>query len=141
MSTNNNPPVVTTADLPWAVFGRRAKPLALAASIANLSVAVGITENPFTNIPYLIVTALALAGLIAFWSGWWLNNGRLVQVGLILTVGLFAARAAYSGLAEGWLDHEVWLSFSWVLAAAGAFLLERRAPKTWDPETYGVVNE
>lgn len=125
------------ADLPWAVFGRRVKPLALAASLANLSIVVGIPTIKFDNTPALIVMSLAVVALLSFWVGWWCNTTRMVQVGLILTVGLFAARGAFAGLTFGWMDHEVWLSTSWCVAAGGAFLLERRAPKSYQPEAYG----
>lgn len=130
-------PPGSPADLPWAVFGRRVKPLALAASVANLSIAVGISEINFDSVPALIVMTLAIIGLLSFWVGWWCNTTRMVQVGLILTVGLFATRGAFSGLSLGWMDHEVWLSASWCMAAGGAFLLERRAPHSYQPEAYG----
>ena len=124
-------------DLPWSVFGRRAKPLALAASVANFAIAMGVNEQFFAPEFTRVIPVLALIALSAFWVGWWVNRAWFVQVGFLITVGVFATRAAYSGFAFGWTDHEVWVSGSWVVAASGAFILERRAPRTWLPEAYG----
>lgn len=126
-------------DLPWSAFGRRVKPLAFAASLANASIALGLINpgNYFVQIPHTLVMIAALAAVLAFWFGWWFNTVRLVQSGLILTVGVFAARAALSALSVGFFDPITWLSLSWVVAAGGAFLLEKRAPASWTPEAYG----
>lgn len=130
---------LSPTDLPWSAFGRRVKPLAFAASLANASIALGLADPDiyFIQVPHTLVMLAALAAVLAFWFGWWLNVVRLVQIGLLLTVGVFAARAALSGLSIGFFDPITWLSVSWVVASGGAFLLEKRAPSTWTPEAYG----
>ena len=125
--------ITTITVLPWALFGRRVKPLSVAAIVANLSMVFDVRDVAFS----VVVSLFAVVGVAAFCVAWWVNSSRLIQVGMLLTVGLFGFRAAYSGISFGWADQEVWLSVSWMIAAGGAFLLERRAPRTWEPEVYG----
>ncbi len=75
--------------------------------------------------------------VVSFLGGWWLNTNVLVLSGLLLTVGVFAARTALVVMDVGMFDHGVWLSVSWMVAAGGAFLLEKRAPLSDSPEAYG----
>jgi len=130
-------------DLPWSIFGRRVKPLALAASVANMGIAIGLydSDSYFSQVPHLLVLVTAVSAVVMFWAGWWLNNVRLVSVGLLLTVGVFTARAALASFTEGVAQPVFWLSVSWTVAAAGAFLLEKRAPRSWEPEAYGGRSE
>lgn len=133
----HRPPAAPT-DLPWAFLGRRVKPLALAASVADFGIGLGFfdPDSYFSQVPHALVILTALLAVLAFWVGWWLNMVRLVQVGLLLTVGVFSAHAALSVFIDhGLFEPLFWLSVSW--AAAGAFLLEKRAPRGWEPEVYG----
>lgn len=120
------------ADLPYTLWGRRVKPLALAASVA----CAAITLGPFytgdasgvfelDSIPGILSSVLAALGVTLFWIGWWLNNGRAVQWGLLIAVGVFAARGALSALTVGFGHPATWIALSWVVGAAGSFLLER----------------
>jgi hypothetical protein len=129
-------PPLSPADLPWTFFGRRVKPLALAASVANVAIIANFHEIPFTH-PHALVIVAAILATLAFWFGWWLNKVPLVQVALLATVGVFGARAALAVMSIGWLSHMTMLSIAWMIAAGGAFLLERRAPHTVEPEAYG----
>lgn len=122
------------ADLPYVVWGRPVKPLALAASVAVFGVALG----PFTpggnqvfefssGMGY-VQAVTGLVTLILFQLGWWLCYQRLVEWGLLLTAGVFCSRAVLGALTVGFLHPAVWISVGMSVGAAGAWTLER-APR------------
>ena len=128
-----------SSDLPWSVFGRRAKPFALAATIANFGIALGLHDPDayFNHPPHTVVLVASVCAVVSFMGGWWLNTNVLVLAGLLLTIGVFAARTALAIMDVGLFDHGAWLSVSWMVAAGGAFLPEKRAPRSTSPEAYG----
>lgn len=114
--------------LPWLVFGRRARPYALAVSLAAASLAGVILSNRSVWGNSGDVWSVAVAGTAAvaaalLWVGFWARSHLLMQHGLLLTAAVFAARGAYIALVGGsWATAA--LSWCWTVASAGAFLLE-----------------
>lgn len=114
--------------LPWLLFGRRARPYALAASLAAASLAgVILTRRTVWgdagDVWSVVVGIAAAVAAVLLWAGFWARSQLLMQHGLLLTAAVFAARGAYIALLGGSWATAV-LSWCWTVASAGAYLLE-----------------
>ncbi len=116
-------------ELPWLMLGRQVRPYALAVSLACLSVASGVlgTEPPGERLDDtrggMVIAASALAAASVLWVGWWGRSDAAMKLGLLASAGVFAARAAVLA-GDRPQSQGLWLSLCWVLASAGAYLLE-----------------
>ncbi len=129
---------MASTDLPWLIFGRKARPYALAVSLASLYVAASILINrqdagdaldDWTG-RGLLVGLVALLSFGFLMVGWWARSDRLMCLGLLTSAGVFGARAAFIFADTGDLFAlSAWLSTAWVVASAGAYLLEASAPR------------
>ena len=113
-------------ELPWMVAGRLVRPYALAVSLAalfqGLLIMTGSTTYGTSEWASIIAFS-AFASTALLWVGWWAESTDLMQHGLLLSAGCFAARAAYV-----LLDSQAWMAAGflacWSIASGGAFLLE-----------------
>lgn len=123
---------MTETELPWKLWGRRIRPYALAVSLAAAMVSwslLGTKDGgPGTLLDHttagLIIGIAGAVATICLWWGFWAKSDRLMQQGLLLTTGVFAARGIFIALDSSWFIQSVGLSFCWVVASAGAYLLE-----------------
>ena len=124
---------MASTDLPWMVLGRKVKPYALAVSMSTAVVAhamlierddVGASFDAYSA-PGVIVGVCALLAVLSLWAGWWLRLLGLLEVGLLLSVGVWMSRGSLVWIDEGPTANTVWFSFAWVVASGGAYLLER----------------
>lgn len=120
-----------STDLPWTVFGRKIKPFALAVSLAVSLAVLGRGNDAGTVLDGLTPAALtvgmaASAAACLLWVGWWWRSRTSLEVGLLMTAGVFADRCFLSWLETGFDSNTTLLSGCWVIAATGAYVLERR---------------
>ena len=124
---------MASTELPWQVWGRKIRPYALAVSLASAVVAWAILVRRDDAGSYLeegfgvIVGWAALAAALLLWWGWWRQSDRTMRAGLLITAGVFAARAAIVFLEGGTGTIAALLSVAWCVASGGAWLLERSA--------------
>ena len=124
---------MTSTELPWTVLGRKVRPYALAVSLASLIVAWAIlvrhddAGSHLESEPGVLVGWAALAACLLLWHGWWAQSDRTMRAGLLITAGVFAARAAIVWLDQGTVGAAWLLSVAWCVASGGAWLLERSA--------------
>lgn len=124
---------MTSTELPWQVRGRKIRPYAFAVSLASAVVAYAILVRHDDAGSHLesgsgvIVGWAALAAVLLLWWGWWTQSDRAMRAGLLLTAGVFAARAAIVWLDQGTVGAAWLLSVAWCVASGGAWLLERSA--------------
>ena len=124
---------MTSTELPWTVLGRKVRPYALAVSLASAVVAYAIlvrhddAGSHLESGSCLIVGWTALAAVLLLWWGWWAQSGRTMRAGLLITAGVFAARAAIVFMEGGTGTIAALLSVVWCVASGGAWLLERSA--------------
>lgn len=124
---------MTSTELPWHVWGRKIRPYAFAVSLASAVVAWAILVKHNDAGSHLesgsgvIVGWAALAAVLLLWWGWWAQSDRTMCAGLLLTAGVFAARAAIVWLDQGTVGAAWLLSVAWCVASGGAWLLERSA--------------
>lgn len=124
---------MTSTELSWHVWGRKIRPYALAVSLASAVVAWAIlvrhddAGSHLESGSGLIVGWTALAAVLLLWWGWWAQSDRTMRAGLLLTAGVFAARAAIVWLDQGTVGAAWLLSVAWCVASGGAWLLERSA--------------
>lgn len=124
---------MTSTELPWQVWGRKIKPYALAVSLASAVVAWAILVKHNDAGSHLesgsgvLVGWAAAAAVLLLWWGWWAQSDRTMRAGLLLTAGVFAARAAIVWLDQGTVGAAWLLSVAWCVASGGAWLLERSA--------------
>jgi len=124
---------VTSTELPWQVWGRKIRPYALAVSLASAVVAWAILVRHDDAGSHLesgsgvLVGWAAAAAVLLLWWGWWAQSDRTMRAGLLLTAGVFAARAAIVWLDQGTVGAAWLLSVAWCVASGGAWLLERSA--------------
>lgn len=120
---------MTRGDLPWRVLGRPVKPLALAQTMALFVVGWAFVVDDLEPGADLIIGDLtgawAFVGVALLVVAWARGSQRLAELGLLVAVGVWVARAATVAL-TGYYDDPVafWLSICWATAAGGAFLLE-----------------
>jgi len=124
---------MTSTELPWTVLGRKVRPYALAVSLASLIVAWAIlvrhddAGSHLESEPGVLVGWAALAAVLLLWWGWWAQSDRTMRAGLLITAGVFAARAAIVFMERGAGTIAALLSVAWCVASGGAWLLERSA--------------
>jgi len=124
---------MTSTELPWQVWGRKIRPYALAVSLASAVVAWAILVKHNDAGSHLesgsgvLVGWAAAAAVLLLWWGWWAQSDRTMRAGLLLTAGVFAARAAIVWLDQGTVGAAWLLSVAWCVASGGAWLLERSA--------------
>ena len=124
---------MTSTELPWQVWGRKIRPYALAVSLASAVVAWAILVRHNDAGSHLesgsgvLVGWAAAAAVLLLWWGWWAQSDRTMRAGLLLTAGVFAARAAIVWLDQGTVGAAWLLSVAWCVASGGAWLLERSA--------------
>ena len=122
---------MTSTELPWQAWGRKIRPYALAVSLASAVVAWAILVKHNDAGSHLesgsgvLVGWAAAAAVLLLWWGWWAQSDRTMRAGLLLTAGVFAARAAIVWLDQGTIA--ALLSVAWCVASGGAWLLERSA--------------
>jgi hypothetical protein len=118
---------MTHGDVPGVtLFGRPLKPVALGLTLtmvivaqSNLRGADRGTEYPLS----IILGVLAIAAAVTLAVGWIGKRQRIAEVGLLLVVGVYAARAAFIQMVSPF-DQAVWFSLSTVVIAGGAYILE-----------------
>ena len=124
---------MTSTELPWQVRGRKIRPYAFAVSLASAVVAYAILVRHDDAGSHLesgsgvIVGWAALAAVLLLWWGWWTQSERAMRGGLLITAGVFAARAAIVSMEGGPGTIATLLSVAWCVASGGAWLLERSA--------------
>ncbi len=124
---------MTSTELSWHVWGRKIRPYALAVSLASAVVAWAILVKHDDAGSHLesgsgvLVGWAAAAAVLLLWWGWWAQSDRTMRAGLLLTAGVFAARAAIVWLDQGTVGAAWLLSVAWCVASGGAWLLERSA--------------
>lgn len=124
---------MTSTELSWHVWGRKIRPYALAVSLASAVVAWAILVKHNDAGSHLesgsgvLVGWAAAAAVLLLWWGWWAQSDRTMRAGLLLTAGVFAARAAIVWLDQGTVGAAWLLSVAWCVASGGAWLLERSA--------------
>ena len=124
---------MASTELPWQVWGRKIRPYALAVSLASAVVAWAILVRHNDAGSHLesgsgvLVGWAAAAAVLLLWWGWWAQSDRTMRAGLLLTAGVFAARAAIVWLDQGTVGAAWLLSVAWCVASGGAWLLERSA--------------
>lgn len=116
--------------LPWRLFERVIRPYSFAVSLATCVVTVSIlTGSSDGSQHYLAGWAQLLIGVAAggstalLWGGWWLSKVHLMNHGLLVGAGVWAAVGA-----EILIEGESWpsglIALCWSVANAGAWLLE-----------------
>lgn len=122
---------MTQTELPWLFRGRRIRPYALAVSFSTLVISWTLLvsrDGPGAaldrTVPGFFVGGFGMFAVVALWIGFWWRSDKWMQVGLILTSGVWCARGAFILLDSPGLNEAVGLSFCWVLASVGAFMLE-----------------
>ena len=111
--------------------GRRVKPLALASAFATTAMLLGPFYGGTTGVfdfkspPAIFLVIAALCTTVIFIIAWWRESTKLTQYGYLLTAGVFAARAILGFLASGFSHPAPWISLAWVIAAGGAYFMER----------------
>lgn len=124
---------MASTELPRQVWGRKIRPYALAVSLASAVVAWAILVKHNDAGSHLesgsgvLVGWAAAAAVLLLWWGWWAQSDRTMRAGLLLTAGVFAARAAIVWLDQGTVGAAWLLSVAWCVASGGAWLLERSA--------------
>ena len=131
---------MASTELPWQVWGRKIRPYAFAVSMASAVVAYAIlvrhdailvrhddAGSHLESGSCLIVGWAALAACLLLWHGWWAQSDRTMRAGLLITAGVFAARAAIVFMEGGAGTIAALLSVAWCVASGGAWLLERSA--------------
>lgn len=124
---------MASTELPWQVWGRKIRPYALAVSLASAVVAWAILVKHNDAGSHLesgsgvLVGWAAAAAVLLLWWGWWAQSDRTMRAGLLLTAGVFAARAAIVFMEGGAGTIAALLSVVWCVASGGAWLLERSA--------------
>lgn len=124
---------MTSTELPRQAWGRKIRPYALAVSLASAVVAWAIlvrhddAGSHLESEPGVLVGWAALAACLLLWHGWWAQSDRTMRAGLLITAGVFAARAAIVFMEGGMGTIAALLSVVWCVASGGAWLLERSA--------------
>ena len=118
---------MTRGDLPGVtLFGRPLKPVALGLTLTMVIVAQANFrgEDRGTEYPLSFVLAiLAVAAAVTLAVGWIGKRQRIAEVGLLLVVGVYAARAAFIQMVSPF-EEAVFLSLATVVIAGGAYILE-----------------
>lgn len=122
-------------------MGRPVKPLALAMAMATFTIfwLNIIEDSDVAGNTYVgnFVGLVAGASTALLFAAWWFRSQKMSEWGLLLATGVWISRAAGVVLvgAYGTDPGAFWLSISWAVAAAGAYLIE-----SFDPRTDSIVN-
>ena len=124
-------------DLPFVVFGRRAKPQALATVIGLIGVTLG-PFNPgdyaevfdFDSVLGLLMAVFGFVVVMLLTVAWWLCSGRLLRAGLFGAVVVFASRAFLAGFTVGTGHPATWISTGFTIGVGWAWLMERSAARS-----------
>lgn len=118
---------MTHGDVPGVtVFGRPLKPVALGLTLTMVIVAQANfrSEDRGTEYPLSFVLAiLAVAAAVTLAVGWLGGRQKVAEIGLLLVVGVYAARAAFIQMVSPF-DQAVFFSLATVVIAGGAYILE-----------------
>jgi len=117
-------------ELPWTLWARPVKPLALSLALASAAVVAAnaadtgaLGASPWGD----VVAGMAAAVVVLLAGGWAGRSQRAAELGLLLGAGLWTGRAAAVAAVDGPGAWPVWTSLAWAVAAGGAYLLERAA--------------
>lgn len=118
-------------ELPWLLWGRRVRPVALGLTVAVGSVAFFLLTSrggPGVSLDGTVqgffVGGVAASSALLLTVGWFADSGRVMQVGLMGTAGVFAARATFVLLDDQGAIQSVALSAALLVIAAGSWILE-----------------
>lgn len=115
--------------LPWRLFDRIIRPYSFAVSLATFAVTVSIFSSSSVGTALdggwaqLVIGVAAALSTGLLWAGWWATSVRLMNHGLLVGAGVWAAVGA-----EILLEGASWpsgvIALCWSIASAGAWLLE-----------------
>lgn len=109
-------------------LGRPIKPLAFALMMATGTLVwANVVDVDFLGDAYIgdIVAAVAGAAVVLLFAGWWTRSQLLAEWGLLLSSGVWVARAMTVFFIGVHVDPVAFLlSICWAVAAGGAFMLE-----------------
>lgn len=124
-----------STDLKYRFLGRRLiKPFSLAVSLSMLVLV------------WMMVGNLAVGTVLDYWQGdlaggaagvasfllivgWWVQSVKMLEHGLLVATGVWAAVLGALAIELGVVNPNVMLSFCWLVAAGGSWLLERGSEK------------
>lgn len=116
------------------VFGRPFKPLSFGMALVTLTLFVsGLvnTSTTGTSVWGDVMSGISLVSFGLLNLGWWLRSQSLGEWGLLFASWTMLSRAIVIWLFFGDVGMaEAWLNFSWAIATAGAYWLERVDPIT-----------
>jgi uncharacterized membrane protein YhaH (DUF805 family) len=115
-------------ELPWHIFGRRIRPFSFALMLATLAVGVQFFIQdgaPGDRLHQYFMSALSLVGVALLFSGWALLTDPLHDWGLLIVSGVWMGRTALYVMEDDWEQIGLYLSACWVIAAVGAWFIER----------------
>lgn len=114
-------------DIPGVrLLGRPLKPVALGLTLTMIIVAQSNFRGADRGTQYPLSMVLAVAAAVAAVTlavGWISRRQRIAELGLLLVVGVYTARAAFIQMVSPF-DQAVWFSLATVVIAAGAYVLE-----------------
>jgi hypothetical protein len=118
---------MTRGDLPgFNVLGRPFKPVALGLALNMLIVAQANFRDMDRGTTPPMSTMLGVMAVIAVTAlilGWVLRLQRLAEIGLLVTVFVYATRAVFIQFTGTW-DQAVFFSLAGVIIAGGSYCLE-----------------
>lgn len=126
---------MSDTNLLWKFMGRQIRPYAfgvayLCALIFIFNVFVGEGIGTLFDDQSMLGLTFGMTAFMCFIflvTGWWIRSDKLMRWGLLLSCGLFSARAAFIFLDIGLAQLPGWISIGIVLMSGGAWLLERDA--------------
>jgi len=131
---------MTKGDLPFMLFGRPVKPLALALMLSTFTI---FYTNVFLNSDVAggayvgdIVGFVAGFTCLMLFLGWVHKSQRVAEFGLLMATGVWVSRAVVVAMVQGIEYYGLFLSVGWVMAAGGAYLLE-----SWDDKTAQIKKQ
>lgn len=117
---------MTRTELPWTIFHRGIRPVALGLSLATFVVLsswvfhIKVVDIAFdTNIVGVVIGSIAGLSTLFAWFGWWLRNETFMRVQLITAAGVFTGIWA-ANISE-------LLALCLAIIAGGSYLLEATA--------------
>jgi hypothetical protein len=118
---------MTKGDLEGAaLWGRPVKPVAAGLTLNMLIVAQsnfrGMDRGTLPPLSWILGTA-AVVAVACLIIGWVSNSQHLAEVGLLLTVGVYVARATFIMLENPW-DQAIFFSLAVIVIAGGSYFLE-----------------
>lgn len=110
-------------------MGRRLQPFALAVSLTMLVLTYAFARNVaigdlLDDAPGDLLGSAAWISFVIMTAGWWTCDRRLLRGGILIAASVWAGVSTVLILDIGWLAVSTLLSFCWLIAAGGAWLLE-----------------